>query len=260
MKIIFLLLFFGLFALPTFSQKGDSLRIITYNIHHAGPPAKPGTIDVEAFINLFKKYPSDVIALQEVDVNTKRSGNSNEAKLIADGLGMQAFFARAIDYDGGRYGVALLSRFPLKDTQIIYLPMDTSMKGEQRVLATAVITLSSQHSVTIGCTHLDHQKSSKSRELQIRTISSIAKDNKNAFVLAGDFNDESGSGVIAEFDKLFQRTCDVCPLTFPADRPTKTIDFIGYKRSGRIKILSHTVLPEAFASDHLPVRAVIQFQ
>lgn len=240
------------------AQSADSLRIITYNIHHANPPSKPGVIDVDAIINVFKKYPADVIALQEVDVNTKRSGNMNEAKMIADGLGMHFFFAKAIDYDGGYYGVALLSRFPMKDTQAILLPMDSTVKGEQRVLATASITISSKKRIVIGCTHLDHQKDSKSRQLQIAAIKKFSKKIAHPFFIAGDFNAETESDIITQLSEDFQRTCDTCPFTFPAIFPIRTIDFIAFRKSKKIKVISHAVIPESYASDHLPVRAVIQ--
>ena len=243
----------------TSAQSPDSLRIISYNIHHANPPAKPGVIDIQAFIDVFKKYPADVIALQEVDVNTKRSGNINEAKMIADGLGMYFFFGKAIDYDGGYYGVALLSRFPLKDTQYIQLPADTTSKGEQRILAVATITLRSGRSVTVACTHLDHRKDPKSRELQVAAISAFAKKNKGAFVVAGDLNAEPESGVIKLFGETFEKSCDACPLTFPAIFPERTIDYIGFKKTEGIKIISDQSLPESYPSDHLPKRVVLKF-
>lgn len=241
------------------TQALDSLRIVSYNIHHAAPPSRPGTVDVDAIINLFKKYTADIIALQEVDVNTRRSGNINEAKMIADGLGMYFFFAKAIDYDGGHYGVAILSRMPLRDTQIIVLPIDSTLKGEQRVLAVAMLRLTEQRSVIIGCTHLDHQKDARNRELQMEAIKNFARNTSHPFLLAGDFNAETKSDLIHSLDQVFQRSCGDCPPTFPAAFPVRTIDFIAFKKSGKIKVLTHQVIPEAYASDHLPVRAIIQF-
>jgi endonuclease/exonuclease/phosphatase family metal-dependent hydrolase len=260
MRRIFIIGLYLFFYSNAFAQAPDSLRIISYNIHHANPPAKPGIIDIRAFVDVFKKYPADVIALQEVDVNTKRSGNINEAKMIADGLGMHFFFAKAIDYDGGYYGVALLSKFPLKDTQYIQLPMDTASKGEQRILAVATITFHSGRSIVIACTHLDHRKDPKSRELQVGTISAFAKKSSGSFVIAGDLNAEPGSGVIQLFSETFQRSCDTCPLTFPAIFPDRTIDYVGFKKSKRITVVSHQALPESYTSDHLPTRVVLRFE
>jgi endonuclease/exonuclease/phosphatase family metal-dependent hydrolase len=100
------------------------------------------------------------------------------------------------DYDGGSYGVALLSKFPLKDTQVIRLPTDSAMKGEPRVLAVATIAISPRQNIIIGCTHLDHQKDSKNRQLQIAAIKQFAKKTNQLFLLAGDFNAELDSEVI----------------------------------------------------------------
>jgi endonuclease/exonuclease/phosphatase family metal-dependent hydrolase len=263
MKAFYTVICIGFFFLlpvaKVSAQRPDSLRIVSYNIHHANPPAKPGLIDIDAIVTIFKKYPADVIALQEVDVYTKRSGNIHEAKAIGDALGMYVFFGKAIDHDGGYYGVALLSRFLLKDTQIVRLPMDTASKGEPRVLITATITLASGRSIIIACTHLDHRKESKSRELQVTEINAVAKKNATLFVLAGDLNAEPGTSAIQLLDETFQRSCDNCPLTFPDINPNRTIDYIGFKKMKGIKILSHEVLQEPYASDHLPIRAVIAF-
>lgn len=258
MKIIFTIgISFLVFCTKGLAQ--DSLRIISYNIHHANPPAKPGVIDIDAIVTIFKKYPADIIALQEVDVNTKRSGNINEAKAIADALGIHAFFGKAIDHDGGYYGVALLSRYVLKDTQLIRLPMDSAAKGEPRILLAATVTLPSGRSVVVGCTHLDHRKEPKSRELQVAEINAFAKKSSMPFVIAGDLNAEPVSTAIQLLDEVFERTCTVCPLTFPDTNPNRTIDYIAFKKSKGIKIVSHQVIPEPYASDHLPIRAVIRF-
>jgi endonuclease/exonuclease/phosphatase family metal-dependent hydrolase len=237
----------------------DSLRIISYNIHHANPPLKPGVIDIDAIVAVLKKYPADIIALQEVDVYTRRSGNINEAKAIGDALGMQAFFGKAIDHDGGYYGVALLSKFPLKDTLVARLPMDTASKGEPRILIMATVKLPSGLAVTISCTHLDHRKDPRSREMQVTEINAAAKKSELPFIIAGDLNAEPASGVIQLLDQTFQRSCDECPFTFPDIKPDRTIDYIAFKRSKGIKALSHQVIPAPFASDHLPIHAVILF-
>lgn len=237
----------------------DSLRVISYNIHHANPPLKPGVIDTDAIITVLKKYPADIIALQEVDVNTKRSGNINEAKVIGDAMGMHAFFGKAIDHDGGYYGVALLSKFPLKDTVVIRLPMDTASKGEPRILVAATVKLPSGRAVTVSSTHLDHRKDPRSREMQVAEINAVATKNALPFIIAGDLNAEPASAVIGLLDETFQRSCDDCPFTFPDIKPDRTIDYIAFRRSKGVKILSHQVIPGPFASDHLPIRAVLLF-
>ena len=52
---------------------------MSYNIHIGNPPSKPGIIDMKAIIKAIKIENPDLVALQEVDVNTNRSGKINQA-------------------------------------------------------------------------------------------------------------------------------------------------------------------------------------
>jgi len=52
------------------------LRVLCYNIHHANPPSRPNIIDLDAIANVIKKEQPHLVALQEVDVFTERSGKS----------------------------------------------------------------------------------------------------------------------------------------------------------------------------------------
>src|SRR5690349_16069798 len=74
------------------TDKTQEFKMLTYNIHHANPPSKPGVIDIDAICHVIKQSEADVIALQEVDVQTNRSGKIDEAKLIAEKLGMNYHF------------------------------------------------------------------------------------------------------------------------------------------------------------------------
>nr|WP_315823812.1 endonuclease/exonuclease/phosphatase family protein [Paraflavitalea speifideiaquila] len=117
---------------------------MSYNIHHANPPSKAGVIDLDAIAAVINKYKPDVVALQEVDVNTKRSG-LNEAFLLAQKTKMNFYFARAIDYDGGQYGVAILSKYALSGGFTLPLPTLAGSNGEPRVLASAHIEVNGKN-------------------------------------------------------------------------------------------------------------------
>lgn len=241
------------------SEKGilQSLKVMTYNIHHANPPAQPDKIDIQDIVDIIKEQNPDLIALQEIDVNTERTGPVNEAKEIARQLDMQYFFGKAIDYEGGEYGVAILSKFPMSDQKIDKLPTVEETHGEPRTLTSAKISLPSGEDIIFGCTHLDAQHADTNRLLQIQKIVSLAKEWKEPAIIAGDFNDVPDSKVIQILDSYFQRTCSDCPFTIPADKPDKTIDFIAFHPSESFSVSKHTVLNETTASDHRPVVAEI---
>jgi len=235
----------------------QKLRVMTYNIHHANPPSKEDIIDVEAIIKTIKAEDPDLVALQEVDVNTQRSGKGNQAQLIGDALGMHVFFGKAINFEKGEYGVAILSKFPILDSKVYRLPTVEETNGEPRVLATIDIELPDGRPVRFGSTHLDAQKADTNRLLQIQKIVEIAEKVKMPFVVAGDFNATPGSAVIDILDNSLKRTCENCPPTIPAKAPEKAIDFIASKSDSNILVMEHRVIEQAYASDHLPVLAVL---
>lgn len=235
-----------------------TIRVMTYNVHHCNPPSKPDSIDVDAIVNTIRAQDPDLLALQEIDVNTKRSGPLNQAEEIAKKLNMNFFFGKAIDYQGGEYGVAILSKYPLSETVVNRLPTKAETNGEPRVLATAKVTLPDGNHIRFGSTHLDAQKGAVNRQMQIEEIGTIASSEELPFIIAGDFNATPGTDVIKKLDKHFTRTCQSCEPTIPVNNPTKAIDFIAYTPDKKFKVMSHEVIAERYASDHLPVVAVIR--
>lgn len=239
-----------------------ALRILCYNIHHANPPSRPDFIDLQAIANVIKQQQPHLVALQEVDVHTMRSGkSSNQAQELARLTGMKAFFAKAIDYEGGEYGVAILSKLPMEEMKNTPLPTADGTGGEHRTLATAVITLPQGNKIVFACTHLDAQRQDTNRFLQINKIVEVLQLEKLPVVMAGDFNAVPSTPVIKKLDEFFTRTCITnCGFTVPVINPSKTIDFIAVKPGAVFNVIEHQVIDEKYASDHLPVKAVIQFK
>lgn len=245
---------------PVNSKNEMQLRFVSYNIHHCNPPAdeKNGKIDVDAVAAVLKEFNADMIALQEVDVYTKRSGNINQAQLLAEKLHMQVVFGKAINYDGGEYGLAILSKYPLNNATVYPLPSDADTTAEPRILFTATVTLHGNHQLIIGNTHLD-VKAAGNRELQATKIVSIANEQKLPFVFAGDWNDHPGSTTLNILDKAFQRTCTTCAVTCPEEGEKGIIDFIAFSHSTHAKTIHHKVIP-SIVSDHYPVFADLKIR
>lgn len=250
------------FPVVTKNDRTNSISILTYNIHHANPPSKPGLIDVNAIANVIKQEKADLIALQEVDVHTNRSGISlHEADEIARLTGMKVFFAKAINYDGGEYGVAILSKFPMEKMNNIPLPTDDHTKGEHRTLATAIIILPNKKKIVFACTHLDAQHDDLNRQLQIRKILEVVKQQNLPLIIAGDLNAVPESDVIKQFDSYLTRTCITdCSYTIPEMNPDRTIDYIGFSPAEKFTVVMHSVVAESYASDHRPVKAILRLR
>ncbi len=236
-----------------------TIRILSYNIHHCNPPGEKDLIDLASIANTIADQQPDIVALQEVDVNTDRSGEGNQAAMIAKKLDMNYFFAKTIDYDGGEYGVAILSKYPMLETTIHELP--TKGNEEARVLATAKVEVNQGTHILFGSTHLNSSKSSENRILQMKKIVEISNSINNMdVIIAGDFNAVPQSEVINIAEENFNNTCDDCKPTFPATTPSKVIDYIFFKsKVNNLFVSSYDVIEDSHSSDHRPVFAEINF-
>ena len=242
----------------TVGMANKDIAILCYNIHHANPPSKPGLIDIEAIANVIRQQNPDLVALQEVDVNTNRSGTSlNQAEELGRLTGMTAYFGKAIDYDGGEYGVAILSKYPLSDIKNRPLPSAAGTNGEPRTLLSATVNLPGNKQIIFASTHLDAQRNDANRQLQIKKILELVKQETLPVIIAGDFNAVPESDVIKQMDNYFTRSCKTgCPFTIPVINPNKTIDYIAYAPENAFTVVAHEVINEQYASDHLPVKAI----
>jgi endonuclease/exonuclease/phosphatase family metal-dependent hydrolase len=232
------------------------LRILCYNVHHCNPPSKEGFIDIDAVAKVINNAQPDLVALQEIDVHTERSGAPvDQAKELGRLTGMYSFFAKTIDFQGGEYGIAILSKFPLITTQVLALPMEHNTGGEPRAVAAVVVEPVDGFKITFVSTHLDVKEENSA--LQIHAIVDYVQGMDAPVILAGDLNVEPDSYVVQELDKVFQRTCTECPFTIPEVKPTHTIDYISFTPKGAFDVVKHEVIKEPYASDHLPVFAVL---
>jgi endonuclease/exonuclease/phosphatase family metal-dependent hydrolase len=244
----------------TAQKKQNALRVMSYNIHHANPPSRPGLIDLDTIAGVINKLKPDLVALQEVDVNTGRSGGKDQAKILAEKTGMQVYFAKAIDHDGGDYGVAILSRLPISDFKTYALPRVQGSHAEPRVLAMVKVQVANNKSIFFACTHLDAERPDSNRIVQAKEIARILQGQDLPVILAGDINAEAGTAVVDILDRAFLRSCLIdCGFTIPVEKPSKTIDFIFYSRNSSFSVKEHKVINERYASDHLPVFAVLYF-
>lgn len=243
---------------PGTMREYSEVKIMAYNIHHANPPSKQDLIDIDAIVRTIEAQDPDLVALQEIDVNTERSGAGNQAEMIAEKLQMNVFFGKAIDYEGGEYGVAVLSKYPISEQRVHRLPTAPETNGEPRVLATVKVALPANRFIRFGSTHLDAQRENTNRLLQIEEIEKIASEEELPMIVAGDFNAPPGSEVINLLDKNFTRTCSNCEPTIPVINPVKAIDFIAYKPEGFFSVEDHQVIEETYASDHLPIVSILR--
>ena len=252
-------LFTGLTTAQSLNTKSQPpvLKVMTYNIRIASPPSKGwGVQDMPATAAVINRTQPDLVALQEVDVFTDRSGkNSHQARELAGLTGMHYHFAKAVDRSNGDYGVAILSRYPIQKAESYRLSYLTN-HPEAEIRAAAVVTVKTPlGKVVFISAHLDHI-SDQDRAHQIQQLNDlIRKYRKYPIILGADLNARPANPVLKGLEANFELPCTDCPWTFPADKPDRTLDYLMLSRKAtqKFKRLNYQVVPEPYASDHLPL-------
>lgn len=215
---------------------------------------------MEAIAKVINDANPDLVALQEIDRFTKRSGvELDQAAELGRLTGMHSYFVKAINWSGGEYGIAVLSKFKILDTIGLHLPMAEGIAGEARAVAIIKVKANGRK-ILFASTHLDIVK--EHRELQAAATTEYFAGQKLPVILAGDINDVPGSKTVTMLQNHFQMTCgeESCGKTFPQINPGRTIDYIMYQPQKKFKTINHQVIPEEYASDHRPILATIRFQ
>ena len=133
------------------------LTVLTYNIHHASPPAYPKDfIDLDTIAATIKASHAELVAIQELDSMTIRSHKVFQLKVLAEKLGMYYHFERTIPYEGGAYGIGILSKYPLSAVKGYQLPEITGIPTEPRKVVMAKVIIN-KLPVYFGCTHFDNK-------------------------------------------------------------------------------------------------------
>lgn len=230
-------------ALFTFSaQAQNTLKLMSYNIKNAN--GMDNVCNFQRIANVINNTSPDVVAIQEVDSMTNRSRQKYVLGEIAERTQMHGYFAPAIDYDGGKYGIGLLTKqVPLR-LQTLPLPG----REEARTLILAEFA-----DYIYCCTHMSLTEEDRMKSLEL--VKAFTSSSTKPLFLAGDMNAEPESGFIKELQKDFQILSNPKQHTFPAPDPKETIDYIAMLKQNAkgFAVISAKVINEPMASDHRPI-------
>lgn len=247
------LLFFLLTFLPihVFSQRlGDaeanSYRFMSYNIHHGEGTDK--VLNLDRIAKIISRAKCDVVALQEVDSMTQRTGEIDMLGYLATQTLMYPTFASAIPYETGKYGIGILSKEkPIRSYQV-----DLPGKEPRTLLIVEF------KKFFAGCTHWDLTEADRMSSIAI--IKREAEKLDKPFFLAGDFNARPESAVLEAFKKDFT----LLNSEKPDGKETKgMIDYIAAYNTGEtapFTRLSQRIINDTISSDHRPVLVDIRFK
>jgi endonuclease/exonuclease/phosphatase family metal-dependent hydrolase len=268
-RLVFFISFIALLGTLTFavpaarlptpsSAEKKTLRVMTYNIHVGVGMDKK--LDLQRVAEVINAEHPDLVGLQEVDRGVRRTEGKDEIAELAKLTGLNYAFAHNLDYQGGQYGVAILSRFAIKE--IDHRKYENRREAERRGMLRVEIQFAGR-TVNFVTTHLDYQFDD-GRVFETEQMLKFLEDVKGPLIVVGDFNDEPGGNahksMLTRFeDAWIGGKIKEQGLSYPADKPLKRIDYIFTRRSDRLRVKRSRIVT-TLASDHLPVVADIQIQ
>ena len=238
------------------------LRVLCYNVHWA--LGTDGNYDVDRIAKVISNTEPDLVALQEVDVGVRRSGKVHEVQELAKLTGLSARFGPTQHYEGGLFGNAVLSRFPILGVEIHPLPYTESTPERTTYPRGAIaVTVKTADGTPLRfiSTHFQHNVA-EDRLAEAKAINRLfAGDDMDApSILAGDMNAVPSSAPIQELLKRWTNAIDdSASPTAPAKNPRSRIDYIFYRSDTHFRLVESKVIPESVASDHRPVLSILEW-
>ena len=97
------------------------MRVLTYNIHR-GIGGRDHRYRLERIVRVIEHEAPDLVCLQEVDRNLRRSGHDDQPSLLAEAFqATGVLFQPNVTLGQGCYGNLLLSRWPLRAPRLVSL-------------------------------------------------------------------------------------------------------------------------------------------
>jgi len=243
------------------------LRVMSYNMHVG--IGSDRRLDLQRTASALRDSGADVVALQEVDVHwSSRSDFEDQARVLAEELGMHLFFAPIYSFDPletgqprREYGLAVLSRYPILDAEnhaITRLSTQSQSPSPQPAPGFPEVVLNVRGvKVHVYNTHLDYRRDPAVRRMQVDDMLAVMAEDEGPKVLMGDLNAPPDAPELTRLQSALSDSWTVAGdggdgLTYPASDPVKRIDYV--LASPDIEVKNARVL-DTLTSDHLPVVA-----
>lgn len=234
------------------------LTAMTYNIQ-SGRDLKRD-LNCEHAASVIRGIEPDFVTLNEVRSHTDDVGPVNQAWEVGRLTGYYPVFGKSIEVNGGEYGNALLTRLPLKSSEVIHIP-DPPKKSdktyyEHRTVLKSTLCVNGRTLTVLG-SHFG--LAPEEAESAVSTVLDILDRTDGPVVLMGDFNLRPDSPILAP---LFDRLTDTAqglesPKTFRSDDPWEKIDYIFASKDFDVVSLD---CPDTQQSDHRPLIACLNLR
>lgn len=228
-----------------------TLKVLSYNVRNAR--GMDNVTNYSRVANVINRIDADCVALQELDSATERSNGVVVIEELAKHTNMFATYNKSIDYQGGGYGIGILTREKPLRKDAILLP------GREEKRSLLMVEMPDY---IIACTHWSLNE--EDRLASVGVINKFFKDQhvQKPIFLAGDFNAVPESEEMLKLSEKWTILNDISQPTIPVNNPIRCIDYILSikKPTFNINVLEAKVENETVASDHLPVWVKVSIQ
>ncbi len=230
-----------------------TLRVVAYNVRHG--EGMDGRVDLARVARVLRALDADVITLQEIDRGVERTGRIDQAARLGELLGMNPHFGGFMAYQGGEYGMAVLTRLPVLSVTNLRLP-----DGEEPRTALGVRVAVGREGREVSVVGIHLYRTPEERLAQADSVTSYFTAADHPVVLAGDFNSRRGDRILRSLGEGGWLVLDKegAAGTYPADRPEREIDFVMVRPAASFEVVEHRVVAEGIASDHRPLLTVLR--
>lgn len=226
---------------------GRKVRIMTFNQNTKGN---------QAIADIITNKDIDFVALQEVDEYTGRSGNTSNIETLKTLTGYKGgYFCKTINFDGGEYGIGILSKKEALSTRFVDLPGSESRK----------LFIAEYDDFVFASTHFTYMSEAEMRVHHYASakivVEELSKYPDKPVVLGGDFNTETDinrAKTFGEIMKIMDLVSDPNENTWPnvESNDEYLLDHLFFKRDAKFPYIwtdGGAILNSA--SDHRPVWA-----
>ena len=224
-----------------------TVKILSYNVKNC--QGMDGVVNYQRVADVINRIDAEIVAIQELDSATQRSKGVVVLDELARLTGMNKTYGASIDYQGGKYGIGILTKEKPVSWKRIPLP------GREEPRSLLIVELKD---LVFGCTHFSLTEEDRLTSAYI--VSNSFKSYSKPVFIAGDLNSIPESAVIKSIENYWSILNNTSAPTSPSNNPSKCIDYIlGLKSDGKNFLTKKTIVEqEPVASDHLPVWAEIE--
>jgi endonuclease/exonuclease/phosphatase family metal-dependent hydrolase len=230
------------------------ISVMQFNIH-AGI-SRYGGLGLARIAAEIRAAHPDLVSLNEVDSGTQRSDRIDEAAYLGHATGMRSVYGpNLFGYDGGRFGNAILSRFPVASSHNTRLPRRPHTEPRGVLEATVKV---GHRAVSFYSVHLSqgHLRGAADRAREAEAVARVIHTSRNPTVVAGDLNSRPTDLPVRILRQYLldaqQQGGTGSGLTVPAGDPVNRIDYILYDNHFGVVPGTTQVLPSG-SSDHRSV-------